>query len=220
MLVSHRKRFIYTKTIKTAGTSVESYFEKYCLPAGQWQFSHAREASVGPDGIIGYRGRGSNNTTWYNHMPARQIREQLGDELWESYFKFCVVRNPFDKLLSHFYYILRKEMIDPRLLQADEVASFRNWLKSGGQIIDRDKYLIDGRVCLDYFIRYENLPEGIREVCEKLQIPFEPDQVPRLKTGMRNQHIPLKDYYDHQCVQIVRDLYAFELDYFAYDFPS
>ncbi len=220
MLVSHRKRFIYTKTLKTAGTSVESYFEKYCLPRGQWQFSHAREASVRKEGIIGYRGRGKKDPAWYNHMPARQIKEQLGDQLWEDYFKFCVIRNPFDKLLSHFYYIIRKEMIDPRLLQADDVASFRNWLKSGGRVIDRDKYLIEGRVCLDYFIRYENLQEGIREVCTRLQVPFEPDQVPRLKTGMRNDQIPLKDYYDAQSISIVKDLYSFELDYFGYDFPS
>ena len=30
MLISHPKRFIYTKTVKTAGTSVEVYFEPWC----------------------------------------------------------------------------------------------------------------------------------------------------------------------------------------------
>jgi hypothetical protein len=29
MLVSHRKKFIFVKTGKTAGTSVEVFFEKY-----------------------------------------------------------------------------------------------------------------------------------------------------------------------------------------------
>jgi hypothetical protein len=31
MLVSHQRKFIYTKTVKTAGSSVESYFEPYCI---------------------------------------------------------------------------------------------------------------------------------------------------------------------------------------------
>ena len=31
MLISHRKKFIFTKTKKTAGTSVESVFETYCI---------------------------------------------------------------------------------------------------------------------------------------------------------------------------------------------
>lgn len=29
MLVSHRYKFIYTKTVKTASTSVESFFERF-----------------------------------------------------------------------------------------------------------------------------------------------------------------------------------------------
>ena len=47
MLISHRKQFIYTKTAKTAGTSVESYFEKYCMPEGKWQFSHGHRRLLG-----------------------------------------------------------------------------------------------------------------------------------------------------------------------------
>ena len=57
MLVSHRYKFIFTKTVKTAGTSIESYFEKYCMPEGEWKESHNREEYVSETGIIGYRGR-------------------------------------------------------------------------------------------------------------------------------------------------------------------
>ncbi len=153
-------------------------------------------------------------------MPARQIKEQLGDGIWESYFKFCVIRNPFDKLLSHFYYLLKKEMLDPDIYREDEIASFRNWLKKGGSINDRDKYMIEDRICLDFFIRYEKLHDDISTVCAKLQVPFAPERVPKLKSGMRNYRIPIKDYYDDQSIKIVQDLFAFELDYFEYHFPA
>ncbi len=56
MLVSYRKKFIYTKTAKPAGTSVESFFEQYCMPEGEWEFTHASEEYVSKEGIIGYRG--------------------------------------------------------------------------------------------------------------------------------------------------------------------
>jgi hypothetical protein len=46
MLISHRKRFIFFKTSKTAGTSVESFFEKFCYAEGEWKFSHAREETI------------------------------------------------------------------------------------------------------------------------------------------------------------------------------
>ena len=73
MLISHRKRFIYTKTVKTAGTSVEVYFEPWCLPENTWTFSHARDQTVCADGIIGYRGNNRGDSSWWNHMPASLI---------------------------------------------------------------------------------------------------------------------------------------------------
>jgi hypothetical protein len=100
MLVSHRKQFIYTKTVKTAGTTVEAYFEKYCLPEGEWRLSHARDEYAGPTGVVGYRGLNPQGKQWYHHMPARAIKRRVGDDVWNSYFKFSVVRNPFDKLVS------------------------------------------------------------------------------------------------------------------------
>jgi hypothetical protein len=56
MLIGHRKKFIYTKTAKTAGTSIESYFENFCMPENTWKFSNPREEYVSKEGIIGYRG--------------------------------------------------------------------------------------------------------------------------------------------------------------------
>ena len=51
MLVSHRYKFIYTKTRKTAGSSVESYFEPFCMPDGEWTQRHLREEYVSDAGI-------------------------------------------------------------------------------------------------------------------------------------------------------------------------
>src|SRR5689334_12041430 len=105
MLISHRKRFIYTKTVKTAGTSVESYFEPYCMREGEWTFSHAREESVSEAGIVGIRSGEPleiQGVIWWNHMPAKTIRALIGDAVWNDYFKFCIVRNPFDAVVSAY----------------------------------------------------------------------------------------------------------------------
>ena len=93
MLVSHRYKFIYTKTRKTAGSSVESYFEPFCMPDGEWTQRHFREEYVSDAGIIGFRGNPAKagDAYWWNHMPARMIRRRLGEDTWRSYFKFCVI---------------------------------------------------------------------------------------------------------------------------------
>jgi hypothetical protein len=214
MLVSHRKQFIYTKTAKTASTSVESYFEPWCQAEGVWEFRHAREETVSPAGIIGYRGDDTGGKTWFNHMAAVDIRRLLGDDTWDSYFKFAVIRDPFDKLLSGYFFSQRPTGTDEEL-----ITGFREWVKAGGAIIDRHTYTIDGKLCLDYFIRHEALEAGSREICDRLGLEVDLQRLPRLKDGFRQRHIPLAAYYDEEVKRIVSDLYAFELEAFGYNPP-
>lgn len=108
MLISHRNKFIFTKTAKTAGTSIELYFEPYCMPEGSWSPSHARDEYIGDTGIIGYRGTNPKGRTWFNHMSARRIRQLVGDDVWNSYYKFSIIRNPFDRLVSAFHHNERR----------------------------------------------------------------------------------------------------------------
>lgn len=219
MLVSHRKQFIFTKTSKTAGTSVESYFEKYCMPEGEWHESPTREEYVSDSGIIGYRGPNSKGKTWFNHMPAKKISELLDEELWNKYFKFTIVRDPFDKLISGFYFLLRNNTI-----QIDdgnsEIDRFRMWVKVAGGIVDRDKYLINGEECVDYFIRYEKLHEGIAHVCEQLSIPFISSSIPKYKTGIRSNKYSINDFYDKNTIQTVQEKFAWEIQRFGYHSPK
>ena len=240
MLISHRKRFIFTKTVKTAGTSVESYFEKFCMRKGEWTKSHARDELVTEDGIIGFRGSSKTPHTWYHHMSAEKIRDQIGQEIWDGYFKFTVVRNPFDKLISGFfmYEKIRRNAGPSRKLRAfvsrvikvgnpinrvsgkNDVDRFRSWIRHGGTIMDRDKYLIDGKECMDHIIRFEELHEGIRHVCDHLAIPFEPKRIPTFKKGIRPDETPVRDFYDAETERRVRQTYAWELEKFGYDLPT
>lgn len=246
MLVSHRKQFIYTKTFKTAGTSVEVYFEPYCLPAGNVQITHYRQPYIGDTGIVGSRGSRRDPISgevyeWFNHMPAQLIQQQVGQKIWNQYFKFCVIRNPFDKLISAFYFFeerakqqglsvnlsaiqpLRFETPDAFLKEIAEKKPeerFRNWLRRGGSGVDRDKYLINNQVCVDFFIRYEHLQADLQYVCDRLDIPFEPDRLPQLKAGLRPKHTAIDEYYDKETLDLVLDQFRFEIEYFSYLPPT
>lgn len=219
MLVSHREQFIFTKTLKTAGTSIESYFEKYCMPNGEWFETHDREEYVSDAGIIGYRGDNPKGRVWFNHMSAKEIYEIVGHDIWSRYYKFTIVRNPFDKLISGFYFRMHRSVINNYDGESD-VEHFRRWIKAGEAIIDRDKYLINGEECVDYFIRYENLHEGIAHVCRRLSVPFLPSSIPTFKKGIRSNKYSINDYYDNETIQVVQEKYAWEIQRFGYHFPE
>jgi len=218
MLVSHRFNFIYTKTAKTGGTSVESYFEKYCMKEGEWEFSHARDEYISEYGIIGYRGNNSSGAVYYNHMSAARIKELVGEKIWNEYFKFCVIRNPYDKLISAFFHFdVRKYMVSGSKEQL--IGRFRNWLKSGHGIInDQDKYLINNKICMDDYMRHENLLSDLERICKHIGVPFVPVDLPRLKSGFKPDGIVLEEYYDSETDEIVRKHYSFEFEYFGYPY--
>ena len=133
MLVSHRYKFIYLKTYKTASTSTESYFERFCMPEGEWLQAHERQEYVSANGIIGARGVYAKNANWWNHMPAKVIREKLGEDIWGGYFKFCTIRNPFEKCISAFEHLGKNfcaqqdnHQLDSKL--TSEQVRFYEWL--------------------------------------------------------------------------------------------
>lgn len=223
MLVSHRHRFIYTKTLKTAGTSVESYFERFCMPNGEWDLSHARNEHVSESGIVGFRGPNMPpNCMWWNHMPAALIKDRVGKEIWADYFKFCVIRNPYDKVVSAFYFFRRaNNAMSASGDLAHERAQFEHWLLQGRQLpIDRNKYLIDGKFCLDEVVRYETLAADLERICARLGVPWEPSLMPTFKSGVRPKSARAADLYTERAKKIVENAFAFELDFFNYSFPA
>lgn len=227
MLVSHRYKFLYTKTVKTGGTSVESYFERFCMPEGEWTLTQGREEYVSESGILGYRGKKiPNGCTWWNHMPAALIRQGVGEEIWASYFKFCVIRNPFDKAVSAFFFF-RKTRDDSNLPDPSEAgvldglrAEFEAWLETSTLPKDRDKYLIDGKFSLDDVIRYERLASDLERIGARLGLPYTPHALPTFKSGIRPKGIEVGSLYTDRSRSIVEDFYKFELEYFNYTFPA
>ena len=130
------------------------------------------------------------------------------------------------------------------MLKRGEIRRFRAWLQRLGQLFqdnrtliesaevphylkpiqlslfDRDKYLIDGEECVDFFIQYDNLHQGIRDTCEKLDIPFEPGLIPALKKHRQMRPLPIEDFYDKQSRELVLNLYAWEISRFRYEIPG
>jgi len=125
MIISHRHRFLFIKTEKTAGTSIELALARVCGPedvitAVVHPADRALQRSLGP----GYRGQQNDLVPWRfldaldvarglkslrrprftNHMAAVDIRRFVPREVWDGYYKFCVERNPWDKAVSLYFW--------------------------------------------------------------------------------------------------------------------
>lgn len=213
---------------------MEIFFEPYCMGPGEWQSSHARDEYESEYGAIGYRGSNRSGHKWYAHMPAAEIRRLVGPDIWAAYFKFTVIRNPFDKMVSAWYhfqkpkisllqkiYHLLQEPSSLHFLKQGklDIPLFRSWVRRGNKIQDRDKYFIDGAACVDFFVKYEALIEDMAKVCNILSIPWQPERLGSFKKGKRNTLLQWAEYYDEQTQDIVAQEYDWELKKFAYPLP-
>lgn len=216
MLISHLCKFIYLKTRKTAGTSVEIYFEPFCVdPKSRGGDEHNRAAEVSDWGIVGSRGQHGD---WYNHMSADEIRELIGEETWRQYFKFCVVRNPFDKVVSYFWFDVAAP-IREALSRSDFSnirKAFQAWTALQRFPVDQFIYTINGEVAVDRFLRFERLEHDMEEVCGRLSVPWQPDRLGRFKSEFRLRNEHFLEYYEPVTAARVREAFAWELDYFGY----
>jgi hypothetical protein len=216
MLISRSLRFIYLKTRKTGGTSVEIYLEPYCVDPASHAEVHNRAEAVSEWGIVG--SRGSADGTWFNHMPATRIRELIGDELWDAYYKFCVVRNPFDKVVSQFWFALTPQSRET--LEKTDFSlvrhAFNTWTVQMQFPSDQWVYTIKGVPVVDRFIRFERLQADLGEVCRHLAIPWQSERLGRYKGNYRRRPEPFSLYYAQESISRVRRTFAWELDHFGY----
>jgi len=99
-----------------------------------------------------------NSKRYYNHIPARKIKKFIGDEIFNTYTKVSIVRNPIDFMISNYYFFNACDDMD-----------FRDFCFSKMNTTDFDKfYEIKNTYIIDHMIRYEKMSDDIKELEEKI----------------------------------------------------
>ena len=225
VLVSHKHRFISTKTAKSASTAVEDFFAEFCMPSEDMPFDNSGNALVSANGIIGSRQFPAHDRpVYWHHMPAKDLQEALPAETWDTYLKFCVVRNPFEKVISAFYFFYAnkegKDLEDFNALRHQEM--FCDWLLGDKPSLafDRPQYTINKSLCMDIYLKQESLSEDLQSLCERLELPCNLDKLSRPKSGHRPKQATCSALYSEAAKEFVEKKFAFELKNFGYIFPG
>ena len=148
-------------------------------------------------------------------MRASQVKNQIGEDIWNSYFKFCNIRNPWDKTVSAFHFN-NPEIKDKS--QDDIINLFREWLpKRSDLMLDTPVYYIDNKPVVNDTIRYETLEADLNRICSILNI--HPEKLSKSKSEYRgNNRIPFQNYYNSNCKEIIEELYRLEIEDFGWSF--
>jgi hypothetical protein len=195
MIINHRYRFIFLKTRKTGGTSVEIALSRWCgpgdviTPVTDEDEAIRRQAGyVGPQNTEISLHRYSLNDfrrllkdgrrkAFYNHAPLAFVRNNMSRRIWNSYFKFSIERNPFDKAISRYFWSTRATANPP------PIGEFLRGLNP--RLLSNWPIYADGdELGVDFMVRFENLQEDLVTVTRRLGIPGALE-LPRAKGGYR-----------------------------------
>ena len=121
-------------------------------------------------------------------MPARMALEAVGAEVWDAYYRFAVERNPWDAVVSAYYWSFREREAPP----------FEEWVVEGDQVDNLAKnagiYRLQGDIAVHRVIRYESLDAEVAEVWAHLGLPGTPD-LPHAKSGTRPRDADYRSMY-------------------------
>ena len=162
----------------------------------------------------------------YNAFNSNQQHHKTLDEHkgWKhGYFKFCFVRNTWDRFLSTYFYFKKYgrqcggDVRDGKII--NQFKDFKDFVKSfygienkfSDRHFNHQLYWIDERI--NFIGRFESLQEDFNTVCDKIGIPRQ--QLPHKNKG---KHKHYAEYYDDETRQIVAEKYAKDIEYFGYKF--
>ena len=104
------------------------------------------------------------NQKYFGHMPVVLVRQRIGDERFNDAFKFTVVRNPFDQILSWYYWI---SATGGKNLQMDFQTFVR---KKSLEFFKSNKvvFVEDNKSMVDEILHYESLNQELPRISKRL----------------------------------------------------
>jgi len=144
-------------------------------------------------------------------MPAWLVQKRVPARTWDEYFKFCVERNPWDKVLSHYYMTAAR---------AGGSLSLDQYLARGRFPINYFRYTdpSGARIIIDRVVRYENLMRDLAEVFAQVNVRFEGNLGVRAKSEYRTNYTPYQEVFNEDQRRIVEQAFAREIELHGYRF--
>ena len=235
MIICHSRKYILLKSRKTASTSLEIALSKYCGPEDvitPFEFDEDLRKKIAGIGAQNFMppigknwkqrikrliGRGNKAPLYTPHMAAVDVRARLGQKLWDEYFKFTIVRNPYDRMLSRYYWTMANRSAYREVWGIEDFSQFlryradfvnENWLI----------YTAGDKLLVDDVVRFEHLEEDLARISERIGFDhniYDDMKSIKAKSGYRPSHEakpeigPLED-------EIIRSLCSKEIETFRY----
>jgi hypothetical protein len=207
MIISNKHRFIFAAIPKTGTHSVRRALRRHMGPEDHEQVRLYAESAL-PFGQLADIGHG--------HLTLEQLKPHLDKSVFDSYFKFAFVRNPFDRFISFCAFMTRQQ----GQFEVDPQGVMRHFIDHPPveKVLfgTQHHFITDpaGKLMTDAVGRVEQMQESYDILCKKIGIPSE-----KLEKANSSRRGDYRQYYTSpDLVEGVAKFYQADLDLFHYQF--
>lgn len=200
MPISHKYKIIFIHIPKTGGSSIDKTFGMY-----------GNNNTIDKNILFG------NDIQHYTIMDLLNNR-LISTEEYKEYFKFAFVRNPWDKMVSEYFYRKRWDNIVKKMKFKDFITFFLKFENDSGSHFRNQYEFISNKndeIMVDYIGKYENLQNEINYICELIGAP--PMALPMINN---TRHLHYSYYYTKSTKNIVKERYKDDIKKFNYFFQK
>ena len=205
MIVSHKHRFMFFAQPRTGTHAIREALQTH-LGEDDWQQQALTRTVSLPIPELARIGHG--------HISLEQVQAYLPDEIWREYFKFAMVRNPYERYVSACSFLNRGNPgYAGREAAFMKTALTRQRFRRRVLVRPQTALLVNraGIVGMDFVGRYERLQHDFDRACERIGIPAR-----RLARRNVSHHADYRRYYDETLLQQVNDFYRADFEQFDY----
>lgn len=217
MFISYRYKFLFVHIAKTGGTSVratlqrERFRDRYFVPL----YLVSRLSA-----FTGHR----LGIKFPRHAKIIAAQQMLPHELFDSFFKFAFVRNPWDLQVSSYHHIRRER---PHLMtHIKDFDQFIKWKMDPDRPYQyhvdtsmelQSDYLVDlhGNLLTDFIGHYETLQADFDHICDKVGIPRR--ALPHKRKAI-DRDSDYRSYYTPELVDLVAGWFKTDIEKLGYQF--
>lgn len=152
------------------------------------------------------------------HIWATHLRAGLPPGVFESCFRFSFVRNPWDWQVSlYHWYRDHPEHRMHEMVRKMSFDDYAEWRADTPPIYYQLSYLMDekGELLVDYVGRFENLQNDFSEICSKIGVRSELQEVNITRSRQKRDY---RAYFTDRSRELIGETYARDVDFFGYSF--
>lgn len=216
LIISNKHRYIFFHLPKNAGTSISNkLFEKENFPVFKKVFIHLLKLIKNKKSAYNFFfcKKKLKLELFNSHSSVKEIESLIHSDIFNNYYKFVIVRNPYDRFVSRFLYFNK---IDKKF-KYKKFSNFVEWDTQHSKVLHQKSFITkaNGQIGVNKIIRFENIYEDFKDVTNTLNLRFEDNTLKKLNSSNNSNY---RNFYDDKTKKKVENFSEEDLEYFKYQF--